>query len=239
MMMNRTLKLILCKLLLLPLLAVAAEDWYQIELIAFQYVNPEGDPELWASHPGEPNWSSGMNLYASQDAARAARGVVDTLPATANVTPNDEGDEHGFVTVGQLVGAETQTTQVPIKKIREMPFVSLSQSQNTLQGVEKIMTENPNYKILARAAWRQPALSGREVETVHVYGGKSANAWDIEGLVTFKKSRYLHLDADFLLREGDTTYRMSQSQRVRSGKLYYYDHPLMGLIVKITPYEPN
>jgi hypothetical protein len=35
-------------------------------------------------------------------------------------------------------------------------------------------------------------------------------------------------------------YSMIQSRRVRSNEVHYFDHPLFGLIVQITPYEfPN
>ena len=33
-------------------------------------------------------------------------------------------------------------------------------------------------------------------------------------------------------------YRMQQSRRMRSGELHYLDHPVFGLVVKVTPYEP-
>jgi hypothetical protein len=33
-------------------------------------------------------------------------------------------------------------------------------------------------------------------------------------------------------------YRMQQSRRMRSGELHYLDHPVFGLAVRVTPYEP-
>lgn len=90
--------------------------------------------------------------------------------------------------------------------------------------------------------------------------------FEFEALVTLSQSKYFHLDVDAVLRESGfqydasdyvtandlglvtndegeryrnpkmTTYRISQSQKVKGGQLYYFDHPLMGMIVKITPY---
>ena len=37
----------------------------------------------------------------------------------------------------------------------------------------------------------------------------------------------------------DRTVVMRQSRRMRSGELHYLDHPLMGLLVKVVPYEPQ
>lgn len=90
--------------------------------------------------------------------------------------------------------------------------------------------------------------------------------YEFEGLVSLRSTRYLHLDVDALLRETQAkelgskydspadlgllessnsghdrmpvyqVYRLSQSQRVRANKVYYFDHPLMGLIIKVSPY---
>jgi hypothetical protein len=273
--MNKTMKLVACSLLLLPFLA-SAENWYQVEIIAFQYVEPEGEPELWASHPGEPEWHRGMFLFSSEAESRAHFGTEHVKEAEEEIAVVEEEPTHepGFVSVGELVGANAKE-QTPAKKaITEAPFVHLSSRNYTMQGVEKIINENPNYEILTHVAWRQPGLTGREVESVRIFGGNELGEgpdnhplWKMEGLVTFKKSRFLHIDADVVLREPGsgssgsfesaqelgllngsgnrvyrapnlTTYRMQQSQRVRTDKLYYYDHPLMGMIVKVTPYEP-
>lgn len=90
--------------------------------------------------------------------------------------------------------------------------------------------------------------------------------WQFEALMTLSQSKYFHIDVDAVLRESGyhydasdyitaddlglvsndegeryrnpkiTTYRISQAQKVKGGQLYYFDHPLMGMIVKITPY---
>lgn len=105
-------------------------------------------------------------------------------------------------------------------------------------------------------------FGGRLLDQDGVMGAR----YEFEGLVSLRSSRYLHLDVDALLREPDAvapgskfdspadlgllestnkghdrlpvykSYRLSQSQRVRSNKVYYFDHPLMGVIVKISPY---
>jgi len=96
--------------------------------------------------------------------------------------------------------------------------------------------------------------------------GPLGNRYEFEGLVSLKSTKYLHLDVDALLRGSSgkdqgskfnapadlallenpqhsnershvyQVYRLEQSQRVRSNKVYYFDHPLMGVIVKISPY---
>ena len=82
---------------------------------------------------------------------------------------------------------------------------------------------------------------------------------DLEGTIRISVSRYLHVELDLLRRirpaapytsyeqsfEGGFTeqaqpynrYRMQAHRRMRSGELHYIDHPLMGVLIKITPYE--
>ncbi len=77
-----------------------------------------------------------------------------------------------------------------------------------------------------------------------------------EGTIKLHLGRYLHLEADLLYRsqiepmvsdtflmnlseaeQPQTLFRMHQTRRMRSGELHYFDHPMFGLLVQITPYE--
>ncbi len=86
----------------------------------------------------------------------------------------------------------------------------------------------------------------------------------IEGSIRLYLRRYLHLEADLLyenkalIAETDVPqstgaklesspfvaqqapvfrFRLQQQRRLRSGELHYLDHPLFGLMVKVTPFE--
>ncbi len=83
----------------------------------------------------------------------------------------------------------------------------------------------------------------------------------LEGTIRISVGRYLHVELDLLRRIKTAephaieyappladdytaqtrpykTYRMQAHRRMRSGELHYIDHPLMGVLIKITPYEP-
>ncbi len=83
----------------------------------------------------------------------------------------------------------------------------------------------------------------------------------LEGTIRISVGRYLHVELDLLRRIKTTEpyaieygapfaddyavqsrpykiYRMQAHRRMRSGELHYIDHPLMGVLIKITPYEP-
>ena len=96
-----------------------------------------------------------------------------------------------------------------------------------------------------------------------IFGGlasiTTAEPPGLEGTIRISVSRYLHVELDLLRRirsatpypsyeqsfEGGLTeqaqpyhrYRMQAHRRMRSGELHYIDHPLMGVLIKITPYE--
>jgi len=77
----------------------------------------------------------------------------------------------------------------------------------------------------------------------------------IDGTIKISLGKYLHLDADILYRtqaeaknefsifgfkqedESANVFRMQESRRMRSGELNYFDHPLFGMLVLITPYR--
>jgi len=78
----------------------------------------------------------------------------------------------------------------------------------------------------------------------------------LEGTIKLHLGRYLHLEADLLYRnqveplgnnaffinlddieQPQTLFRMHQTRRMRSGELHYFDHPMFGMLVLITPYE--
>jgi Peptidoglycan-binding protein, CsiV len=78
----------------------------------------------------------------------------------------------------------------------------------------------------------------------------------LDGTVTVALNQYLHVHADFVLRTPVETptigidqrlkrapalyqYRIQQHRRMRSRQLHYFDHPLLGILVQITPVKPE
>jgi hypothetical protein len=80
---------------------------------------------------------------------------------------------------------------------------------------------------------------------------------ELDGTIKVVLKRYLHVYADLAYRQlldypqydeelnlvGQTsrvaTITMKQHRRMRSRELHYLDHPLIGILVLITPYEPD
>jgi hypothetical protein len=84
-------------------------------------------------------------------------------------------------------------------------------------------------------------------------------AGELEGTIKVILSRYLHVETDIVLRpqskeqpedifslevleeaEQPIVFRLHQTRRrMRSRELHYLDNPVIGMLVLITPYEPE
>ncbi len=90
-------------------------------------------------------------------------------------------------------------------------------------------------------------------ETVEIPGPTSLN--ELDGSVRLVLGRYLHLYTDLVLRQpviveqlDETTQQMGEQKslfdvpirshrRMRSRELHYIDHPLLGILIQVTPVE--
>lgn len=204
---------------------------------------------------------------------------VESKPPEGFVSVESLLEENAPKPAPQPTASPAQSKPVSHKSLNEVPFVDLPPSAFTMNRVESYLEDNRDYRILTHVAWRQPALTGNHAEWVRIYGGdvvasgsnlrydQPNKIWEFEALLSLSQSKFLHIDADAVLRESGrnyrdsdyqsandlglvvndegeryrnpkiTTYRLSQSQRIKSGQLYYFDHPLIGMIVKITPYD--
>ncbi|MBV1910064.1 MAG: peptidoglycan binding protein CsiV [Kangiellaceae bacterium] len=60
-----------------------------------------------------------------------------------------------------------------------------------------------------------------------------------EGFVWHYDDNFLSQDTEKSFTERLFNYPLSQTRRMRSTELHYFDHPLIGMLVMIRPYEPN
>ncbi|WP_139349850.1 CsiV family protein [Thioalkalivibrio denitrificans] len=100
------------------------------------------------------------------------------------------------------------------------------------------------------APWQiQPVLGG-----VPEQPDEPELLYEVDGVITLTLARFLHIHTDLLYRpatgdrlpgdhvttlEGDqfAESHVTERRRMRSGETHYLDHPLMGVIVHVTPVE--
>lgn len=205
------------KALLLIVLSLASLNvraaWYQVEIIIFENLYPQSDGELW-SDPRE--------LPVLGDA-------VELAPVDA-------------------VGNDP----VAFKKLRS--------SQFKLSGVYKELSFSRNYRPLLHLSWQQPGRSGSRATAVRIrdiLNPESDIAAErqikVDGTIRLRVSRFLHMDVDlvYLLENlsainrtnavEDTVAtprasytRLRESRRMKLNELHYFDHPLFGIITRVS-----
>ena len=81
--------------------------------------------------------------------------------------------------------------------------------------------------------------------TESLFGGQ---AWELDGSIKISRHRLFNLKTDLMLSlpNSDAShdfeqtfnhYYLQQSQNLKADELHYFDHPLFGMLVIVTPYE--
>lgn len=104
------------------------------------------------------------------------------------------------------------------------------------------------YRVLFHKRWVEEAKPEGNAELIRI----NSNDGQLNGTLKFYLSRFLHLDVNLLMQEGDPTtmvqadgfpgallYRISQERRIHSGDVQYFDHPKFGALIAVTPVLSN
>ncbi|MEN8166242.1 MAG: CsiV family protein [Pseudomonadota bacterium] len=199
-----------------PLRIEASEaPWYQFEMIIFERIaKGAGSSEFWPQDPGTP---SRLNAVP--------------LPIKA---PRKGSGQH-----------------------KPIPYTTLPKSEWRLAAHEQRLKRSRNYRPHLHLAWRQQMTSPDRAQLLYLELPQKNAPAKIEGTVKIGVKRYLHLETDLILRRPKKTgpaserqtgmmrfgpyyqpYRLRSLRRMRSGKLHYLDHPLIGVLFLATKYEP-
>jgi hypothetical protein len=150
--------------------------------------------------------------------------------------------------------------KAPSASNQQDSFVTVPQKEWALQGLRR------TGRVILHTRWRQFMSAQATVIPVHLWGGKQyiksavpdpldldppklisdafptvipPYPWEVEGTLTARLSRYIHVDADFVFQKSDRNgvhpYRLTETRRMRSNALHYLDHPLFGIAILITP----
>ena len=101
------------------------------------------------------------------------------------------------------------------------------------------LTRNGNYEILGHLAWQQRVPERGQPQPIYV----NLNNGQLQGELDVTLGRYLHTSArlwftpDAIAVDRGQYAQMTQSRRMRSATLHYFDHPLFGMIVRIDKVE--
>lgn len=98
------------------------------------------------------------------------------------------------------------------------------------------LQKDGGYKVLSYRRWRQTADEKSATRPMRLRDSDG----NLDGAVRFYMSRFLHVDVDVVLKdttapEGELSYRLSEHRRIKTQEINYFDHPKVGVLVRVTP----
>ncbi len=107
----------------------------------------------------------------------------------------------------------------------------LSTSSSTLSGAASTLGRKSKYTVLEHISWVQTIASERAGRPVRIQGT------EVDGFVQLKRGANLHLTIGFEYspKNTDNTYTISEQRRILFNQRHYFDHPLFGVIVTVSP----
>jgi hypothetical protein len=238
---------------------MAHAQWYQVEIIVFETVNPLTDGEVWNEVAGLPPLTFAVPLVIPEQAAAAAPATT-AVPAVPGVTP----------------------AAAPL-----VPYSILPESRHRLQNVYRLLRQSRDYRPVYHVSWLQPGQDGPRSRAVQLQTESVDSLFEltmppllvtdplpvefyepiqllIDGTVRIRSSSFLYADLDLVLFKpppaafaaalpapGETGaviaaapqpdppeyVRLRESRRIRLNDLQYFDHPLFGAIMQVSRYE--
>ncbi|MGL5741046.1 MAG: CsiV family protein [Legionella sp.] len=112
------------------------------------------------------------------------------------------------------------------------PYRLLSPSFSSLRDEYYLLTRKSHYQVLGHYSWRQPANNQSSVALPVV----DHNGWQMHGTFNVKQSNYYTFDADLQVSPPNapqSSFTVSQKQRLKGNVVYYLDNAQIGMLVKI------
>ncbi len=241
--------------------------WYEVEVIIFtRDLYSISFNEVWPAAPGMPDFANAQPLQPEFVADIQPAETVNVLDVEnpGGATPSTSAAS-AIDTLNMPVPVRQRLpvpyTLIPEDEYRLTTEFARLQKNKDLQPVIHLAWRQPvtdlnDAKLLYL---RTPELPVEE-ETIRGFERFAiTEPISLEGTIRVSVNRYLHVEFDLLRRRkqsapyssyeqsfGDSLipksqayslYRMQDMRRMRSGELHYIDHPLMGVLIKITPYE--
>lgn len=189
--------------------ATAHARWYQVEVVVFRHAGGlTSGGEQWPVIEPLPDFADSVQLVADSPGSGAA-------------------DAAG-----------------PIA------FAPLERAEMRLDGVARRL-RGGGYELLFASAWRQPSFgvagarrvyltdlgaAGQAAIRVGPGGVVTPGTPGVAGTVSIKVARLMHVAVDFLYTHEGQPVRLTETRQVKLRETHYFDHPLFGVVVQVSPY---
>ena len=218
-------KLLITLIALMLSSVVSAEPLYKVELIAFEHITAANlATESWPLHPVLPNLARSINLRSDQ--TDQSLGPYQLLPRSQLTLQREQyalrkrGGYHILLHVAWLQPAR--------KPWQVKPVHLYAKSLNARSSDHAIYNEpiyDPLQKFMLNGTVRISRSNYIDVKTDLVLNVPKQQLIQADPL-QFKQWPASRTVASFSLRE---------RRRMRPNEIHYLDHPLFGLLIKVTP----
>ncbi len=173
-------------------------------------------------------------------------GLLSTLPARAASAEKESTYEIEIVVfenrLPELIGDEmlARDAEARVKKLENAVTPEAAVSAPYLQPtITSLLEQDGHFRILVHQHWQQTIDAKTVAKPVRVM---ATNPAELEGTIRFFMSRHLHLDVDLLFRDvaagaGNVIYRLNEQRKLKSQETHYFDHPRLGVLVRVMPLE--
>ncbi|WP_251360066.1 CsiV family protein [Kangiella sp. TOML190] len=144
-------------------------------------------------------------------------------------------------------------------------FSPLKRQEHRMEGVYNRLKSSANMRPLLHLAWRQPLNDKEQTPWLFFSVGDDPEKKGLQefmGNIRFSRNEGLLVESSVLgfkaadpniLTEGDMLegnssqapealagyFMLSENRKIKINKLNYFDHPTMGLLLKVTPYQAS
>jgi hypothetical protein len=160
-----------------------------------------------------------------------------------NKTPHDDGERWD---------RPDPDTIRPSGSFPEDHFTELATGFYTLENISYALEHSGRHSVLFHRAWRQLAYDKAHAAAYPVHSFSENGRDSIEGIIKLVRERFLHLDVNLQLMftatgakdlysgapGSEPAFELSETRRIKSNVLHYFDHPRFGMIARVTPYIP-
>ncbi len=116
-------------------------------------------------------------------------------------------------------------------------YERLEPAAHRLSRAASRLDAQPGFEVHWHAAWVQPGLGRVQAQAVALPFELRADG--INGWIRIYRERFLHAETQITVADDDGALlgRMTASRRMRSEEQHYLDHPRMGVLVRVDPWE--
>ena len=111
--------------------------------------------------------------------------------------------------------------------------------------ITNLLEKDGHYRVLAHLRWFQTVDAKSIAKPMRV---TSTTPDELEGTIRFFMSRHLHFDVNLVFRETvaaagseptANVYQMNEQRKIKTQETHYFDHPRLGVLVRVMPVEKD